>query len=46
MFILPRVEFYITNLGYMCHEHPTPRANQEFAEYLKKTIIEWYNEQK
>lgn len=33
-------------LGYMCHEHPTPRANQEFAEYLKKTIIEWYNEQK
>jgi hypothetical protein len=27
--------------GYFCHEHPTPLANQEFAEFLKPTIEEW-----
>ena len=29
------------DLGYMCHEHPTPRANKEFAEYLKQDVIDW-----
>lgn len=32
--------------GYFCHEHPTPRANQEFAEYLKPTVERWFNEQR
>lgn len=27
--------------GYFCHEHPTPRANQEFAEYLKPAVEKW-----
>lgn len=27
--------------GYFCHEHPTPRANQEFAEYLKPQLYDW-----
>lgn len=27
--------------GYFCHEHPTPRANQEFAEYLKPKVEAW-----
>lgn len=27
--------------GYFCHEHPTPRANQEFAEFLKPCVTEW-----
>lgn len=29
------------DLGYMCHEHPTPLSNKEFAEYLKNTVISW-----
>ncbi len=29
------------DLGYMCHEHPTPMSNQEFAEDLKQTIFAW-----
>jgi len=32
--------------GYFCHEHPTPRANKEFAEYLQPTVEKWINEQK
>jgi len=28
-------------LGYMCHEHPTPLANKEFAEYLKEDVLAW-----
>ena len=27
--------------GYFCHEHPTPRANAEFAEYLKPRVEQW-----
>lgn len=27
--------------GYFCHEHPTPRANQEFAEYLRPEVETW-----
>lgn len=27
--------------GYFCHEHPSPRANQEFAEYLQPRVAEW-----
>ena len=30
-------------LGYMCHEHPTPKANEEFAAYLKPDVIDWIN---
>lgn len=33
-------------LGYFYKEHPTPRACQEFAEYLKLTVLEYLNEQK
>lgn len=29
--------------GYFCHEHPTPRANKEFAEFLKPKLEEWLN---
>jgi hypothetical protein len=29
------------DLGYMCHEHPTPLANKEFAEYLKEDVLAW-----
>jgi len=32
--------------GYFCHEHPTPLANKEFAEYLQPMIKEWINEQR
>jgi len=32
--------------GYFCHEHPTPRANQEFAEFLQPTVEKWLNEQR
>jgi hypothetical protein len=32
--------------GYFCHEHPTPRANKEFAEYLQPTVEKWVNEQR
>lgn len=28
-------------LGYFCHEHPTPLANQEFAEYLQPKVEQW-----
>ena len=31
------------DLGYMCHEHPTPLANKLFAEYLKPRVIDWIN---
>ena len=27
--------------GYFCHEHPTPRANKEFAEFLKPKLEDW-----
>ena len=27
--------------GYFCHEHPTPQANKEFAEFLKPVVLEW-----
>lgn len=27
--------------GYFCHEHPSLRANQEFADFLKPKIEEW-----
>ena len=27
--------------GYFCHEHPSPRANSEFAEYLQPQVIQW-----
>lgn len=32
--------------GYFCHEHPTPLANKEFAEYLQPTVEKWLNEQR
>jgi hypothetical protein len=32
--------------GYFCHEHPTPKANTEFAEFLQPTIKAWLNEQR
>jgi hypothetical protein len=27
--------------GYFCHEHPSPRANLEFAQYLQSTVENW-----
>lgn len=27
--------------GYFCHEHPTLKANQEFADYLKPQVEKW-----
>lgn len=27
--------------GYFCHEHPSPRANEEFAAYLQPRVEEW-----
>lgn len=27
--------------GYFCHEHPTPRCNEEFADYLQPKFNEW-----
>lgn len=27
--------------GYFCHEHPTPRANQEFAQFLQPQVEQW-----
>lgn len=27
--------------GWFCHEHPSPLANQEFAEFLKPAVHEW-----
>jgi len=27
--------------GYFCHEHPTPLANQEFAQHLAITVETW-----
>ena len=32
--------------GYFCHEHPTPQANQEFAEFLQPTVEKWLHEQR
>jgi hypothetical protein len=32
--------------GYFCHEHPSPHANKEFAEYLQPTVKDWLNEQR
>jgi len=32
--------------GYFCHEHPTPRANKEFAEYLKSQLYDWLTDVK
>lgn len=29
------------DLGYFSHEHPTPLANEEFAEHLKPYVINW-----
>jgi hypothetical protein len=31
--------------GYFCHEHPTPKSNQEFAAYIFPTVERWLNEQ-
>ena len=28
-------------MGYFCHEHPSPRANQEFAQYLQPQVEQW-----
>ena len=30
--------------GYFCHEHPSPRSNLEFAEFLKPKVIEWLSQ--
>lgn len=27
--------------GWFCHEHPTPRAHQEFARFLEPTVHDW-----
>jgi hypothetical protein len=27
--------------GYFSHEHPSPRANQEFAEHLQPSVEQW-----
>jgi len=27
--------------GYFCHEHPTPKANSEFAEHLFPKVKQW-----
>jgi hypothetical protein len=29
--------------GYFCHEHPTPKANKEFAIHLQPTVEKWLN---
>ena len=29
------------DLGYFCHEHPTPLANEQFANYLKPAVVKW-----
>jgi len=31
--------------GYFCHEHPTPKANEEFAQYLKPRVEQWLKNQ-
>jgi hypothetical protein len=31
--------------GYFCHEHPSPRANKEFAEYLQPKVEQWLKNQ-
>ena len=31
--------------GYFCHEHPTPLANQEFAEFIKEDVLVWCKKQ-
>lgn len=30
--------------GYFCHEHPTPLAHEQFAEYLKPKVTQWLNQ--
>jgi hypothetical protein len=30
--------------GYFCHEHPTPKANKEFATYLQPTVMKWLSQ--
>ena len=32
-------------LGYFCHEHPGPKATQEFAEFIKQDVISWCKKQ-
>lgn len=32
--------------GYFCHEHPSPRSNEEFAKYLQPVVEKWLNEQR
>ena len=32
--------------GYFSHEHPTPRANQEFAQDLRSSVERWLDGQK
>lgn len=27
--------------GYFCHEHPSPKSNEEFANFLKPSVLEW-----
>ena len=27
--------------GYFCHEHPTPKSNEEFGKFLKPMVDEW-----
>ena len=29
--------------GYFNHDHPTPKANQEFAEFLRDDVVRWYH---
>ena len=43
---LKREDFFElrADLGYFCHEHPSVRANQEFAKYLKEQVYTWLGE--
>jgi len=29
------------DLGFMCHEHPTPLSNKLFADYLQQDVYNW-----
>ena len=42
----PRIKEWCmwADLGYFCHEHPSVRANQEFAKYLKEQVYTWLGE--
>jgi hypothetical protein len=31
--------------GYFCHEHPTPLAHKEFAEFIKQDVTAWCKKQ-